>query len=140
VDVTDEPYTMEYEVDQMISGKLFRTDFRLGFRVEQRISVLFRKVVEELVNNGEVDIVSQYPSLKAKSIPGDFRFVVIEKILANTSGLNFLDWITASCHRLLKLLSISETRGFGLDSSSVSTEKVPLMVEVPHSVDIKRVK
>lgn len=140
VDVTDEPYTLEYEVDQMVPRKLFRIDFRLGFRVEQRISVLFRKVVEELVKNGEVDITSQYPSLKAKNIPGDFRFVVIEKILANTSGLNFLERITTSCHRLLKLLSISETRGFGLDSSSVSIEKVPLMVEVPHAVDIKRIK
>lgn len=140
VDVTDEPYTMEYEVDHMIPGKLIRIDFRLGFRVEQRVNLLFRKVVEELVKSGEIDITSKYKSLQERKIPGDFRFVVIEKILSNSSSLRLVERITISYHRLLKLLSISERRGFGLDSSFVSIEQVPLIVDIPEPIQMKRIK
>lgn len=140
VDVADEPYTMEYEVDQLIPGKLIRIDFRLGFRVEQRINLLFRKVVEELVERGEIDITSKYESLKARKIPGDFRFVVIEKILSNSSSLSLQERMTISYHTLLKMLSISERRGFGLDSSFVSIEQVPLIVDIPEPIHLKRTK
>lgn len=140
VDVTDEPYTLEYEVDQMIPGKLIRIDFRLGFRVEQRVNALFRKVVEELVQSGEIDITSKYESLKAQKIPGDFRFVVLEKIISNSNSLRFIERVTMSYHRILKLLSISEKRGFGLDSSFVTVEKVPLLVDIPEPIVMKRIK
>lgn len=140
VDVTDEPYTLEYEVDQMIPGKLIRIDFRLGFRVEQRVNALFRKVVEELVLSGEIDITSKYESLKEQKIPGDFRFVVLEKIISNSNSLKFIERVTMSYHRILKLLSISEKRGFGLDSSFVTVEKVPLIVDIPEPIIMKRIK
>ncbi|MES2826927.1 MAG: KUP/HAK/KT family potassium transporter [Bacteroidota bacterium] len=140
VDVTDEPYTMEYEVDKMIPEQLIRIDFRLGFRVEQRINVLFRKVVEELVASGEIDITSKYDSLAAQKIPGDFRFVVIEKIISNSNSLRFMERITMSCHRILKMLSISERRGFGLDSSFVTVEQVPLIVDIPEPIRLMRIK
>lgn len=140
VDVTDEPYTMEYEVDKMIPEQLIRIDFRLGFRVEQRINVLFRKVVEELVASGEIDITSKYDSLAAQKIPGDFRFVVIEKIISNSNSLRFMERITMSCHRILKMLSISERRGFGLDSSFVTIEQVPLIVDIPEPIRLTRIK
>jgi KUP system potassium uptake protein len=140
VDVTDAPYTMEYEVDYLIPDKLIRIDFRLGFRVEQRINVLFRKVVEEMVAAGEIDITSKYKSLEARKIPGDFRFVVIEKILSNSNSLRFIERLTMSCHKILKMMSMSERTGFGLDSSFVTTEQVPLIVDIPEPIRLKRVK
>ncbi len=51
VDVVDEPYRCDYKIDHLIDKKLIRIDFKLGFRIEQKISVLFRKVVEALVKN-----------------------------------------------------------------------------------------
>jgi KUP system potassium uptake protein len=72
VDVTDEPFTRDYKVEFLIPNKLIRIDFKLGFRVEQQINVLFRKVVEELVRNNEVDIISKYNSLNKYKIIGDF--------------------------------------------------------------------
>jgi KUP system potassium uptake protein len=140
VDVTDEPYTMEYEVYHLIPEKLIRIDFRLGFRVEQRVNVLFRKVVEEMVAAGEIDITSKYKSLQAQKIPGDFRFVVIEKIISNSNSLRFIERLTMSCHKILKMMSMSERTGFGLDSSFVTTEQVPLIVDIPEPIRLKRVK
>ncbi|MEJ7559606.1 MAG: KUP/HAK/KT family potassium transporter [Pedobacter sp.] len=140
VDVADAPYTMEYEVDYLIPDKLIRIDFRLGFRVEQRVNVLFRKVVEEMVAAGEIDITSKYKSLEAQKIPGDFRFVVIEKIISNSNSLRFIERISMSCHRVLKMMSMSERTGFGLDSSFVTTEQVPLIVDIPEPIRLKRMK
>jgi KUP system potassium uptake protein len=80
VDTVDDPYTCEYVVDHIIPNDIIRVEFRLGFRVQQRINLMFRKVVEELVNNNEVNITSRYESLEKNNVVGDFQFVVMEKI------------------------------------------------------------
>jgi KUP system potassium uptake protein len=139
VDVVDEPYKREYEVDFLVPGKLIRIDFKLGFRVEQQINLLFRKVVEDLVRNGEVDITSKYKSLNKHKIVGDFRFVVIEKVLSRSHNLSFYERFVMYIYALLKKVSLSEERNFGLDLSFVTVEKVPLMLTSPDTVDLQRV-
>lgn len=138
VDVMDEPYTMEYKVEFLIPGKLIRIDFKLGFRVEQRINLLFRKVVEELVKNGEVDITSQYKSLNRHKITGDFRFVLLEKHLSKFTNLSFYERTVMDYYFILKKMSLSEERGFGLDSSYVEVEKVPLIFVTPDEIELQR--
>ncbi len=139
VDVTDEPFTRQYEVDFLIPNKLIRVDFKLGFRVEQQINVLFRKVVEELVKNGEVDIVSKYKSLNKHKIIGDFRFVVLEKVLSRSNVLSFIERFIMDYYFILKKFSLSEERGFGLDISFVTIERVPLIVSTQDTTELKRV-
>jgi len=139
VDVVDEPYKREYEVDFLVPGKLIRIDFKLGFRVDQQINLLFRKVVEDLVRNGEVDITSRYRSLNKHKIVGDFRFVVIEKVLSRSHNLSFYERFIMFIYVQLKKVSLSEERNFGLDLSFVTVEKVPLMLTTPDSVEIQRV-
>ena len=132
VDVTDSPYTGEYEITQLVPGRVIRVDFRLGFRDEQRISILFREVVEDLVVNGEVDIKSNFDSLRKHHIDGDFRFIVLERILSNTAAFRFIERIVLDVYHILKRGSLSEERSFGLDSSFVTVERVPLMGPAPH--------
>lgn len=139
VDVTDEPYTNQYKVDHLIKGKLIRIDFRLGFRVEQRISLLFRKVVEELVKNNEVVITSRYKTLQKYNMVGDFRFVVLEKVVSRSNNLKFLQRLVIEIYSLLKNFSLSEERGFGLDSSFVTIERVPLIISGTKEINIERV-
>jgi KUP system potassium uptake protein len=139
VDVTDEPHTMEYKVVPLIEGKLIRVDFRLGFRVEQRINVLFRKVVEEMVKNNEIDITSRYESLREYKIAGDFRFVVVEKVMSTAYSLNLIDRSTMIYYKILKAFSVPEEKGFGLDLSFVTVEKVPLIVDIPTDFALKRI-
>src|SRR5690606_24687846 len=131
VDVTDSPYTGEYEITQLVPGQVIRVDFRLGFRDEQRISVLFREVVENLVANGEVAIKSNFDTLRKHNIDGDFRFIVLERVFSNTSRFNFPERIVLDIYSVLKMFSLSEERGFGLDSSFVTIERVPLMIPSP---------
>ncbi|TDO22032.1 KUP/HAK/KT family potassium transporter [Pedobacter duraquae] len=138
VDVVDQPFTRDYKVEFLIPGKLIRIDFRLGFRVEQRINLLFRKVVENLVKNGEVDITSQYTSLKKHKIAGDFRFILLEKHLSRFNSLNFYERTIMTWYFVLKKLSISEERSFGLDSSYVDVEKVPLIFVSTDDIELNR--
>lgn len=140
VDVVDEPYKREYEVDFLVPGKLIRIDFKLGFRVEQQINLLFRKVVEDLVKNGEIDITSRYKSLNKHKIVGDFRFVVIEKVMSRSHNLSLYEKAVMFIYGQLKKVSLSEERNFGLDLSFVTVEKVPLMLTSPDTVNITRIR
>lgn len=138
VDVVDEPFTRDYKVEFLIPGKLIRIDFKLGFRVEQRVNLLYRKVIEDLVKNGEVDITSQYTSLNKHKIAGDFRFVLLEKHLSKFSKLSFYERSIMDYYFILKRLSLSEERSFGLDSSYVDVEKVPLIFVTPDDIELNR--
>jgi KUP system potassium uptake protein len=139
VDVVDDPYTTEYEVVTLVPGKVIRIDFSLGFRLEPRINVLFRQVLDELSKNHEVDILSRYDSLRKNNIPGDFRFIVLEKSLAAENNLPLYERTIMWGYSLLKRFALSEERGFGLDTSSVMTEKVPLVISAPRTYALKRV-
>jgi KUP system potassium uptake protein len=139
VDVMDEPYTMEYKVIELIRGNIIRIDFKLGFRVEPRINLMFRKVVEDMVKNFEVDITSRYESLGRKNLIGDFRFVVMEKFLSYENELPFYEKIILDFYFFFKHVSLSEERAFGLDTSSVTIEKVPMIVNPIREVKLKRV-
>jgi KUP system potassium uptake protein len=139
VDLTDEPYTSEYKVSEIIRDDVIRIDFRLGFRVAPRINLMFRKVVSDLVRSKEVDITSRYESLNKNNVMGDFRFFVMEKFLSNENDLPLYEKIVLKSYFVLKNLSLSEEKAFGLDTSSVTIEKVPLVIAPPRELSLKRV-
>ncbi len=140
VDTLYEPYTMEYKVTELLKGNIIRIDFRLGFRVEPRINFMFRKVVEDLVKNFEVDITSRYESLGRKNLIGDFRFVVMEKFLSYENDLPVNEKIIMDVYFFLRNFSLSEERAFGLDTSSVTVEKVPMVVAPIREMSLTRIK
>lgn len=139
VDVLDDPYTMEYSVHTIVPNEIVRVEFRLGFRVEHRIQMMFRKVVEEMVHNKEVNVVSRYESLSKNNVMGDFRFIVMEKFLSKDNQLPFWDALTMRGYFFLKKVSLSEERGFGLDPSDVSLEKYPIIVSTASDLHLKRI-
>ncbi len=139
VDTLDDPYTCEYVVDHIIPNDIIRVEFRLGFRMEPKINLLFRKVVEELVTNKEVNIYSRYESLERNNVVGDFQFIVMEKYLSQDNELPFFERIIMKFYFWLKEISLSEERGFGLDPSNVVVEKFPLIVAPVTSIRLKRI-
>ena len=127
VDVMDEPYRMDYIVNHIVEDDIIRVDFRLGFRVAPKINLMFRKVVEDLVLNKEVDITSRYDSLQKNNVSGDFKFVIIEKYLSYDNDLPIFEKIILEFYYFIKHLSLSEARAFGLDNSSTKIEKFPMI-------------
>ncbi len=139
VDVIDEPYVCEYSVEHIIPNDIIRVEFRLGFRMEQKINLMFRKVVEDLVKNKEVNITSRYESLEKNNIVGDFQFIVLEKYLSQDNELPIFERIVMKLYFWLKEISLSEERGFGLDPSNVTVEKFPLIVAPISKMSLKRI-
>lgn len=139
VDTLDEPYTCEYEVTTIIPNEVIRVEFRLGFRMQPRINLMFRKVVEDLVANKEVNITSRYESLQRNNVVGDFQFVVMEKFLSQDNELPLFERIVMRLYFLIKKAALSEEKGFGLDQSNVFIEKFPLIVAPVSNLKLTRI-
>lgn len=139
VDTVDDPYTSEYKVEHIIPNDIIRIDFRLGFRIQPRINLLLKKVMEDLVANKEVNIMSRYESLANTNTVGDFQFVVMEKYLSADNELPFFEKVIMKLHFMIKGVSLSEEKNFGLDLSNVRVEKFPLIVAPVTNIKLTRV-
>lgn len=140
VNILSEPYRREYRVTEIIKDDLYRVDFNLGFREPTKINLMFKEVIRDMVQNGEVDVTSRYESLNKNNIIGDFKFVLSEKFLSNDSDLTFFEKIVMNSYFILKKLSLSEEKGFGLDSSSVKVEQFPMVLHAPEKFEMVRIR
>ncbi len=139
LDTLDDPYTCEYIVDHIIPNDIIRVEFRLGFRIAPRVNLMFKKVVEDLVANKEVNVTSRYESQQRNNVVGDFQFVVMEKFLSQDNELPFFERIIMHLYFWIKEVSLSEEKGFGLQQSNVSVEKYPLVVAPTSKFKLKRI-
>src|SRR5699024_8843305 len=103
------------------------------------ISLMFRKVVENMVLNKEVNITSRYQSLRKNNIVGDFRFIVMEKFLSHDNDLPLIERLIMRGYFFLKHICLSEEKSFGLDSSFVIVEKFPLIIAPITNLRLRRV-
>jgi KUP system potassium uptake protein len=139
VDTVDDPYTMEYKVMTVADDDVYKVNFRLGFRVPHKINLYFRRVLEDMVKNGEVDIRSRYESLNKHNVIGDFRFVVLERFLSYENELPFWEGLVMRTYFFIKQYIPSEDKWFGLDSSAVKVEKVPFIIKAIENINLKRI-
>lgn len=139
VDTLDDPYTSEYSVEHIIPNDIIRVEFRLGFRVAPRLNIMFRKVVEDLVANREVNITSRYESQQRNNMVGDFQFIVMEKFLSQDNELPFTEHMIMKLYFWIKEISVTEERSFGLEQSNVLTEKFPLVVAPVSKLKLTRI-
>jgi len=139
IETTNEPYTMEYSVDLVEPGKVIRVEFRLGFRIQPRVNVLYRKVIEDMVARNEIDITSHYDSLQKYKIAADFRFVIMEKFLSYNNDFGVKDGFILNSYFAIKRLALSEAKAFGLDTSETYIEKIPMVVKPVGNIVLKRI-
>ena len=139
VHTLDDPYTCDYVVDHIIPNDIIRVEFRLGFRMAPRLNLMFKKVVEDMVINKEVNVTSRYESQQRNNVVGDFQFVVLEKFLSQDNELPFVERIIMKIYFWVKEISLSEEKGFGLSLANVSVEKFPLIVAPVSKFKLRRV-
>ena len=136
---TDEPYTMEYKVTKHDENDLIRIDFKLGFRVQPKLDMMFRQVVAEMVAAKEIDIQSRYACEYHRSDKiGDFRFVIIRKFLSNDNELPWFQKIIMNMYFFIKGLALTEKNEFGLDPSSYVEEQFPYVISKSPQLTMKR--
>jgi KUP system potassium uptake protein len=138
IEVTDEPYTMEYKVRILAPDDAVRIDFRLGFRVQQRITLFLRQIIGEMIKKKEIDITSRYHSLREQNITGDFRFVLVEEVLSSDNELPASEQFVMSTYFWVKNFTASPEKWFGLDTSNVTIEKTPFVIRPATGINLVR--
>lgn len=124
----DTPNTLEYSFKTLVPGTLFCVNLRIGFRIEPRVSLYLRQIVEDLVKTGEIDLASTYPSLRKNGIAGDFRFIMIHRVYYPEDAQNSRQNLLMSLYSIIRKIGIDETKALGLDTSVVVVERVPLII------------
>jgi KUP system potassium uptake protein len=140
VDTMDDPYTCDYKVEHIIPNDIIRIDFKLGFRRQPRVNILFQQVIEDLLEKREINITSKYEAPENSKATGDFQFIVLEKYLSQDNELPFWERVVMKFYFWLKEISLSEEKGFGLDQSNVTVEKMPLIISPAQRLPLRRLE
>ncbi len=138
IDRTDEPYTLTYDVTELVDDKIIKVTIHLGFRVQPRSELFFKRIVQELVANKELNLhVRPDGSTKWNPEP-DFKFVIIEKFLSVENEFTVREGLLLNSYFFLKHLGQSDEKAFGLDKSDVEIEQVPLVYHRVEEVALTR--
>lgn len=142
VRVTDEPYTKAYSVKEIVANEAFYIQFNLGFRVEHKINVFLYQVIQELLHSGEIKYVPKEYMIQNtnKYLIGDFKFVLLQEILSNESGISKWDNFITSSKLAIKKITVSPEKWFGIDTSIVRIEKVPIIIGHGEIVKLERIQ
>ena len=132
VNVTNEPYGLNYDVDTVVKNDVYFIQFNLGFRIEPRIDFYFRQVVTEMVEKNEVDISDRKEFNYQNNSFGDFKFIVRDSFLSFDNNMPFWKNFVMKSFYNLKYFSVKEDVNFGLDQSNLVVEKYPLVV-IPYN-------
>lgn len=140
VDVTDEPFTQEYEVDTMGTDFVIKVKLHLGFRIEQEVNVYIRQIIHDLMKSGRIPQQPQKYSITPGRNVGDFQFILIQKILSNNTVLSKWQRQIMQAKLFIKRHTMSPENWFGLEYSDVLYETVPLVIGAPRKTRLKERK
>ncbi|MDX9811120.1 MAG: KUP/HAK/KT family potassium transporter [Bacteroidales bacterium] len=135
----DDPNRFDYQVTDIIPGVLVKIDFNIGFKVEPRINLYFREALEDLEASGEVELTSSYESLRKHNIPGDFQYILIDRVMTRDYKLTSWENFTLLLHGISRLINIGDVKALGLDASNTIEEKVPIAIGQQPDRRIKRI-
>ncbi|HRT53562.1 MAG TPA: KUP/HAK/KT family potassium transporter, partial [Flavobacteriales bacterium] len=139
VNYTDEPYRMEYRVKELIDDKVIRVDFDLGFRVQARINMLFRRVLEEMESDHDLEFSSKYESIKKGDFHTDICYILLDRVLSVENEFGLADDVVLDSYFALKKLALTDREAFGLDPNMTVVEKVPMIIQQRREVPLRRV-
>lgn len=141
IKVTDEPYTKEYSVKTIVPNEAYVINFRLGFRVDQKINEFLSQIIQDLIQNKEIEISPKkyWMNYENRVTVGDFKFVMLEETLPNNTNLSKWDNFIISVKLLIKHFTISQAKWYGIDTSVISVEKVPVIVGSYSNEKLKRI-
>ena len=135
---TEEPFTLSYNVSELVEEKAIKINLNVGFRIQPRSELYFKKIMQDLVSNKELNLhIRPDGSTKYNSEP-DFKFIVIEKFLSVENEFTLKEGILLNSYFYLKQLGQSDEAAFGLDKNDVEVEQTPLIYQPFTKVELKR--
>lgn len=137
---TEQPYTLNYEVSELVDDKVIKVTINIGFRIQPKTELYFKKIVQDLVNEQELNLhIRPDGSTKYNASP-DFKFIVFQKFLSVENEFALKEGIVLKSYFLLKRLGQSDEAAFGLDKNDVQTEQIPLIYQPVKQTIITRKK
>jgi KUP system potassium uptake protein len=137
---TEQPYTLNYEVSELVDDKVIKVTINIGFRIQPKTELYFKKIVQDLVDEQELNLhIRPDGSTKYNASP-DFKFVVFQKFLSVENEFAMKEGIILKSYFLLKRLGQSDEAAFGLDKNDVQTEHIPLIYQPVKQTIITRKK
>lgn len=138
IERTNEPYTHEYEVEELVNDLIIKVTIHLGFRIQPKVNNFFKCIVEDMVKRNEFDINAKPIPYSEYNDNPDFRFVILEKYLSADNDLNLRDLVITEGYTWLKRQSISDIDAWGLEEADTVLEMVPLVVKPSPSLQLFR--
>lgn len=135
---TDEPYTLNYDVSELVDDKVIKINVNVGFRIQPKTELYFKKILQELVANKELNLHTRPDGSSKYNSEPDFKFVVLEKFLSVENAFSIKEGVLLNTYFLLKRLGLSDERAFGLEKSDVVIEQVPLVYQPIGHVELER--
>lgn len=134
----ENPYTLNYDISELVEDKVIKVNINVGFRIQPRTELYFKKIVQELIEKKELNLhIRSDGSTKYNPEP-DFKFVVIEKFLSVENKFSIREGLLLNSYFILKRLGQSDKKAFGLDKSDVVTEQVPLIFHPITNIHLTR--
>jgi KUP system potassium uptake protein len=138
IDTVDSPFTSKYAVDTIIPRRCFFVRIKLGFKADHRLNLIFNKIIHEMADSGEVDLISPYPSLHKYSQMADFKYIIIQSWASPDSEISNFERLIIQGYRILKKFSLSTEEHYGIEAANLEIEKAPIQVGPPAKIKIKR--
>jgi len=138
IHLTDEPYTLSYQVNELVDDKIIKVTINLGFRVQPRAELFFKRIVQQLVHNKELNLHIRPDGSTRYNQEPDFKFVIITKFLSVENEFTVRQGLLLNAYFLLKRLGQSDEKAFGLDKSDVEVEHVPLVYHRVQDIELQR--
>ena len=134
----DAPDTLNYTCHELIEQTLYAINIRVGYRVNPLMTLYLRQIVEDLIAQHRFDIRSCYPSLRKHNIAGDFRFIVLHRIYYASTVVSASDNFMLHLFGFIRHIGIEDEQALGLDTSNVTVERVPFVINNKYKQRITR--
>ena len=135
----EDPYTFEYNVEEIMPGTIYRINFLLGFKVDRRINDYFDMVLSDLMADETIPSRSSHPSLRAHNIPPDLKYVIIDNTYINDKLLTLKEKITLNIYNFVKYIGSDDFKAWGVSPHNVVVESAPLLDQEVSANKIKQV-
>ncbi len=135
----ESPYTLTYDVSELIDDKLIKVNINIGFRIQPRTELYFKKIVQELVAKKELNLHIKPDGSTKYNIEPNFKFIVIEKFLSVENEFSLREGVLLQSYFFLKRFGQRDEKAFGLDKSDVKIENIPFIIQPATNIDLSRI-
>lgn len=128
ITVTDEPNASRYHVETYGTDFIFRVNLELGFKNDQLLNFYLRQIVGELLASGELPRQEKKFSIYGPSDVGSFKFGILRRSISPGSELTRAEELVLNTKYFIRRLCGSVANWYGLETSSIINEYVPLSI------------